>query len=75
MASSCKGIIESDADATIISGKVVEELQHYSENIVQIPMNKQIILELPNGEASKIEKAFQINITLETKLGQLIVPH
>ena len=45
------------------------------QTIFQIPLNEHIILEMPNGDTVNIDKAIEINITLETKLGQLIVPH
>ena len=70
----CKGV-DSGADATIISGRIVDQLKPLCQTISQIPLNEHIILEVPNGDTVNIDKAIEINITLETKLGQLIVPH
>ena len=67
--------VDSGADATIISGSIVDQLKPLCQTIFQIPLNEHIILEMPNGDTVNIDKAIEINITLETKLGQLIVPH
>jgi len=71
----CKGILDSGADATIISRTVLNKLTSLNVNINLIDLHNFIILQLPNGDRVQIKESVEVDLTLETKLGKLVIPH
>ena len=72
---SCKGILDSGADATIISRRIINELHSLNIDLNLMSLNELRILKLPNGNTAQIKQSVEIELTLETKLGKLIIPH
>ena len=69
----CDAILDSGADATIISGRLCAKLTKLIPDLIIHNLQEKITLEMPNGHTTIIDQSLDIDIMLQTRMGQLIV--
>jgi hypothetical protein len=69
----CKAVLDSGADATLISNSTVNKLKDLDKNLQIRSLNPSLTLQLPNSQFIEVAKAIDIDMKLETKAGQLIL--
>jgi hypothetical protein len=69
----CKAVLDSGADATIISRELCSKLHRTLPQVCPKFLPTPVTLGMPNGHEIKIKQFINIDIMLESKMGRLLV--